>query len=125
MHEADIQVAFTGSVATGRKISIAAASSNLKKVTLELGGKSPLIVFDSADVKQAADWTAMGVLYNTGQDCTASSRVSYANGSSADYQIYVQESIFDAYVAALKQRAEACAIGQPYDEATSMGPLVS
>lgn len=77
LRRADTQVAFTGSVATGRKISIAAASSNLKKVTLELGGKSPLIVFDSADVKQAANWTAMGVFYNTGQDCTASSRVSY------------------------------------------------
>ncbi|EJT52251.1 hypothetical protein A1Q1_05461 [Trichosporon asahii var. asahii CBS 2479] len=89
------------------KISIAAASSNLKKVTLELGGKSPLIVFNSADVKQAADWTAMGVFYNTGQDCTASSR----------------EENFDEYVVELKQRAEACAIGQPYEEATSMGPL--
>lgn len=70
------KVAFTGSVVTGRKISIAAAESNLKKVTLELGGKSPSLVFDSADVEEAAGWTAMGIYFNSGQDCCASSRVS-------------------------------------------------
>ncbi|TXT07444.1 hypothetical protein VHUM_03164 [Vanrija humicola] len=107
------KVAFTGSVATGRRISIAAAKSNLKKVTLELGGKSPLLVFDSADVEEAADWTAVGIWFNSGQDCCASSRV------------YVQESVYDAYIAALQKRAEACAIGQPSAEATSFGPLIS
>lgn len=70
------KVAFTGSVATGRRISIAAAESNLKKVTLELGGKSPLLVFDSSDIEEAADWTALGIYFNSGQDCCASSRVS-------------------------------------------------
>jgi aldehyde dehydrogenase (NAD+) len=69
------QVAFTGSVPTGRRISVAAAESNLKKVTLELGGKSPLIVFPSADVDDAATWTANGIWFNMGQDCCASSRV--------------------------------------------------
>lgn len=66
-------------MATGRAISIAAAKSNLKKVTLELGGKSPLLVFESADVEQAAEWTANGIWYNSGQDCCASSRVSSAS----------------------------------------------
>ncbi|WOO76474.1 Aldehyde dehydrogenase [Vanrija pseudolonga] len=107
------KVAFTGSVITGRRISIAAAESNLKKVTLELGGKSPMLIFDSADVEEAADWTAMGIWFNSGQDCCASSRV------------YVQEAVYDKFLAALKKRAEACAIGQPSDEKTSFGPLIS
>jgi aldehyde dehydrogenase (NAD+) len=71
-------VAFTGSVLTGRKISIAAAESNLKKVTLELGGKSPILVFDSADIEETATWTALAIWYNSGQDCCAGSRVSLA-----------------------------------------------
>lgn len=70
------KIAFTGSVATGKRISIAAAESNLKKTTLELGGKSATLVFDSADIEEAAVWTAMGIYFNSGQDCTASSRVS-------------------------------------------------
>ncbi|WVQ81729.1 hypothetical protein IAT38_003854 [Cryptococcus sp. DSM 104549] len=107
------KVAFTGSVATGRRISIAAAESNLKKVTLELGGKSPVLIFDSADVEEAADWTAMGIWFNSGQDCCAGSRV------------YVQEGIYEKFLAALQKRAEACAIGQPHDEKTSFGPLIS
>ena len=69
------KVAFTGSVATGRKISIAAAESNLKKVTLELGGKSPILIFASANLEEAAEWVAIGIWFNSGQDCTAGSRV--------------------------------------------------
>ncbi|KAL7418774.1 hypothetical protein Q5752_006457 [Cryptotrichosporon argae] len=107
------KVAFTGSVATGRRISFAAAESNLKKVTLELGGKSPMLVFDSADVDEAADWAAMGIWFNSGQDCCASSRV------------IVQEGVYEKFLEALKRRAEKCAIGQPSDEATSFGPLIS
>ncbi|WWD18285.1 hypothetical protein CI109_102735 [Kwoniella shandongensis] len=107
------KVAFTGSVITGRRISIAAAESNLKKVTLELGGKSPSLIFDTANVEEAAAWVAMGVWFNSGQDCTASSRV------------YVQEGIYDKFIAALKVNAEKCAIGQPSDETTSFGPLIS
>ena len=71
-----LQIAFTGSIPTGKKIQIASAESNLKKVTLELGGKSPILVFDSADIEETADWVAMGILFNSGQDCTAGSRVS-------------------------------------------------
>ncbi|WRT67560.1 uncharacterized protein IL334_004532 [Kwoniella shivajii] len=107
------KVAFTGSVITGRRISIAAAESNLKKVTLELGGKSPSIIFNSADIEEAASWVAMGIWFNSGQDCTASSR------------LYVQEGIYDEFITALAAKAKACAIGQPSDESTSFGPLIS
>lgn len=79
------KVAFTGSVVTGRRISIAAAESNLKKVTLELGGKSPVIVFDSADVEEAADWAALAIWFNSGQDCCAGSRVSEGGGAVIAY----------------------------------------
>ncbi|GAA5897737.1 hypothetical protein JCM6882_000081 [Rhodosporidiobolus microsporus] len=107
------KVAFTGSVATGRRIMEAAAKSNLKKVTLELGGKSPVIVFPSADLEEAASWAALGIFYNSGQDCTAGSR------------IFVHESIHDDFVAKLVEKAKACAIGNPLDESTSFGPLIS
>ncbi|ORY21001.1 aldehyde dehydrogenase domain-containing protein [Naematelia encephala] len=106
------KVAFTGSVVTGRRISIAAAESNLKKVNLELGGKSPILVFDSADVEEAANWTALAIWFNSGQYCCAGSRV------------YIQEGVYEKFITALKQRAEACAIGQPHDEKTSFGPLI-
>lgn len=69
------KIAFTGSTATGRKIMEAAAKSNLKKVTLELGGKSPHLVFASADLDKAAEHAAAGILSNMGQDCTAGWRV--------------------------------------------------
>ena len=119
-------MAFTGSVPTGRKIAVAAAESNLKKVGLELGGKSPVLIFKSADIEQAAKWTATAIWFNSGQDCTAGSRV------------YVQEEVYDEFIGALKGLAEETAIGfvsqpslsfdpadsQPEDEKTSFGPLV-
>jgi len=92
-------VAFTGSVPTGRKIAIAAAESNLKKVGLELGGKSPVLIFKSADIEQAAKWTATAIWFNSGQDCTAGSRV------------YVQEEVYDEFISALKGLAAETAIG--------------
>lgn len=107
------KVAFTGSVLTGRKISAAACDSNLKKVTLELGGKSPMVVMESADVEEAANWTALGIWFNSGQDCCATSRA------------LVHESQYEKFVAAMKTRGEACNIGQPSDEKTSFGPLIS
>nr|ODN86945.1 aldehyde dehydrogenase (NAD+) [Cryptococcus depauperatus CBS 7841] len=107
------KVAFTGSVATGRRVAAAAAESNLKKVTLELGGKSPVLVFDSADVEEAADWAAIGIWFNSGQDCCAGSR------------LYIQKRIYDQFLDALRKRAASCAIGQPHDEKTSFGPLIS
>ena len=76
------KVAFTGSVLTGRKIMEAAAKSNLKKVTLELGGKSPVVVFPSADLEQAANWAALGIFFNSGQVLLFPSRDSSCNCDS-------------------------------------------
>jgi aldehyde dehydrogenase (NAD+) len=92
-------VAFTGSVPTGRKIAVAAAESNLKKVGLELGGKSPVLIFKSADIEQAAKWTATAIWFNSGQDCTAGSRV------------YIQEEVYDEFIGALKGLAAETAVG--------------
>lgn len=77
------KVAFTGSTIVGRQIMKAAANSNLKKVTLELGGKSPNIIFNDADIEKAIIWANIGIFYNQGQVCCAGSR------------IYVQEGIHD------------------------------
>jgi len=107
------KVAFTGSTFVGRTIMKAAASSNLKKVTLELGGKSPNIVFEDADIDEAISWVNFGIFYNHGQCCCAGSR------------IYVQESIYDKFVQRFKERAEQNVVGDPFDEKTFQGPQVS
>ncbi|KAF5393920.1 hypothetical protein D9757_000109 [Collybiopsis confluens] len=107
------KIAFTGSIITGRKIMEAAAKSNLKKVSLELGGKSPQLVFESADLEQAAAWAALGICYNTGQDCTAGSR------------LYVQESVYDKFIGELVSKVKATVIGNGFDEKSGGGPLVS
>lgn len=107
------KVAFTGSTATGRKIMEAAAKSNLKKVTLELGGKSPVVVFDSVDIEKTANWVCMAILFNHGQDCCAGSR------------LFVQDTIKDKFLATLKKKVEQIEIGDPYSPTTFMGPLVS
>ena len=91
----------------------AAARSNLKKVSLELGGKSPHLIFESADLEQAANCAAMGILYNTGQNCTAGSRV------------YVQNSVYDKFTAILKRKAAELVIGDGFDEKSGGGPVVS
>jgi aldehyde dehydrogenase (NAD+) len=75
-----------------------------KQVSLELGGKSPQLVFESADLDQAANWACLGILYNTGQDCTAGSR------------LYVQDSIYDTFVALLVAKAQELVIGDGFDE---------
>ncbi|KLU89404.1 aldehyde dehydrogenase [Magnaporthiopsis poae ATCC 64411] len=107
------KVAFTGSTIVGRTIMKAAASSNLKKVTLELGGKSPNIVFNDADIEQAVSWVNFGIYYNHGQCCCAGSRV------------YVQEGVYDKFVAAFKARAQKNAVGDPFKDDTFQGPQVS
>ncbi|KZS97561.1 NAD-aldehyde dehydrogenase, partial [Sistotremastrum niveocremeum HHB9708] len=107
------KVAFTGSTITGRKIMEAAAKSNLKKVSLELGGKSPHLIFESADLDQAANWAIMGITWNTGQDCTAGSR------------LYVQDSIYDKFVDILVKKAKEFVVGPGHDDNVSGGPLVS
>ncbi|KAB8236160.1 aldehyde dehydrogenase family protein [Aspergillus alliaceus] len=108
------KVSFTGSVETGRKIQRMAAESNLKRVTLELGGKSPAVVFDDCDLGNAVSWCVNAITMNSGQTCIAASRV------------YVQEGVWgrfiEMYKAALEERAWL--IGDPELETTRMGPLV-
>ncbi|KAK4190335.1 aldehyde dehydrogenase domain-containing protein [Podospora australis] len=107
------KVAFTGSTVVGRTIMKAAASSNLKKVTLELGGKSPNIVFNDADIEQTISWVNFGIYFNHGQCCCAGSR------------IYVQDGIYDKFVEAFKKRAQANKVGDPFHPETFQGPQVS
>lgn len=107
------KIAFTGSTIVGRQIMVAAAKSNLKKVTLELGGKSPNIVFDDANIEEAIEWVNFGIYYNHGQCCCAGTR------------IYVQEGIYDKFLAAFKKRAAENKVGDPFDEETFQGPQVS
>ncbi|BCS18707.1 aldehyde dehydrogenase (NAD(P)(+)) ald5 [Aspergillus puulaauensis] len=107
------KVAFTGSTLVGRTILQAAAKSNLKKVTLELGGKSPNIVFDDADIDNAISWSNFGIFFNHGQCCCAGSR------------ILVQEGLHDKFVARFKERAAQNKLGNPFDQDTFQGPQVS
>jgi len=112
-HSGVDKVAFTGSTITGRKVLQASAQSNLKKVSLELGGKSPHLIFESADLEQAARWAIMGITWNSGQDCTAGSRV------------YVQASVYDKFIKLLVSNAKEFVVGDPFDDATAGGPLIS
>src|SRR5918996_2151326 len=106
------KVAFTGSTEVGRSIA-AAAARTIKRVTLELGGKSPNLVFADADLQAAAEAAPWAVFGNAGQDCCARSR------------ILVQESALDEFMAALTRVVEGIRVGDPLDEATQMGPLIS
>jgi betaine-aldehyde dehydrogenase len=106
------KVAFTGSTEVGRKIA-AGAAQTIKRVTLELGGKSANIVFADADVAAAAAAAPGGVFDNAGQDCCARSR------------ILVQRSALDEFLAALEPAVTSIRVGDPLDEATVMGPLIS
>jgi len=107
------KIAFTGSTVVGRQIMKAAAGSNLKKVTLELGGKSPNIVFNDADIENAISWVNFGIFFNHGQCCCAGSR------------IYVQSGIYDKFVERFKARAIANKVGDPFAADTFQGPQVS
>jgi phenylacetaldehyde dehydrogenase len=106
------KIAFTGSTEVG-KIIVKAATGNLKKVTLELGGKSPVIVLPDADLDAAGAGAAAGIFYNQGQVCTAGSR------------LYVHKSVFDKVVSTVADRANAIKVGPGLDESNEMGPLVS
>ena len=106
------KITFTGSPAVGRQILVAAAG-NLKRVTLELGGKSANIIFPDADIDAAVKAAASGIFFNSGQVCSAGSR------------ILVHESIHDAVVERLAARAQSMRLGDPMEEGTAMGPLVS
>jgi betaine-aldehyde dehydrogenase len=106
------KVAFTGSTEVGRTIA-AGAAQTIKRVTLELGGKSPNLIFADADLEAAARAAPWAVFGNAGQDCCARSR------------ILVQDSVLDDFLAALGRVVESIRVGDPLDEATQMGPLIS
>ncbi len=106
------KVAFTGSTEVGKKI-VTAASGNLKKVSLELGGKSPQVVFADADLTAAIPGVAGGFLFNHGQTCTAGTR------------LLVEDTIFDEFTAGVAEHAAGLRIGPGLDPANDIGPLVS
>ncbi|GAA1830741.1 aldehyde dehydrogenase [Pseudonocardia ailaonensis] len=106
------KVAFTGSTATGRAVAHAAAE-NLNKVTLELGGKSPQVVFEDADLQAAANGLIAGVFAATGQTCMAGSR------------LIVHESVHDELVRLVAERAATIRLGDPNDPDTEMGPVAN
>jgi len=110
---ADIDmITLTGSTGTGRAV-MAAAAPTLKRLHLELGGKAPALVFDDADVVAAVGGIAMGATYNTGQDCTAATRV------------YVDRRIHDELVEALRETLTGIRLGPPTGADTDIGPLIS
>jgi len=106
------KVSLTGSVPTGQKV-YAAAAAGVRHVTMELGGKSPLVVFDDASVEDAVGAAMLGNFYSAGQVCSNGTRV------------FVQKGIKDRFLSRLKERSEKITLGDPLDEATQMGPLVS
>jgi acyl-CoA reductase-like NAD-dependent aldehyde dehydrogenase len=106
------KIAFTGSTAVGRGIA-AGAAGTIKRVTLELGGKSANVVYADADLEKAAAAAPLAVFGNAGQDCCARSR------------ILVERSVLDPFMAALEDAVEALRVGDPLDEGTQMGPLIS
>ena len=106
------KVTLTGSVETG-KVVMAQAAKDLKKVTLELGGKSPIIIFADADLDNALNAALVANFYSTGQVCSNGTRV------------FVQEALHDEFVDRLAERTKAIRIGDPFDPETQMGPLVS
>ncbi|MEM5581144.1 betaine-aldehyde dehydrogenase [Roseibium sp. AS2] len=111
-HPAIAKVSLTGSVPTGAKVA-ALAGEHLKKTTLELGGKSPLIVFGDADVDNAVSAAINANFYSTGQICSNGTRV------------FVHTDIKEAFLARLAERTSKAVLGDPLDEATNIGPLVS
>ncbi|KAF1332032.1 Betaine aldehyde dehydrogenase, partial [Globisporangium splendens] len=106
------KVAFTGSVPTGRNIMISAAE-DIKKISLELGGKSPAIVFDSTHIERTVEWVMFGVFWTNGQICSATSR------------LLVQEDIAAEFIQRLVQETEKLVVGNPIEKGVQVGPLVS
>lgn len=106
------KVSFTGGVETGRHINEVCAKS-FKKVSLELGGKSPLIVMEDAEVDKVVEWILFGGFYNQGEVCVASSR------------ILIHKRIYQIVIDELQEKVQTIKIGNPLDEATEMGPIIS
>lgn len=107
------KVAFTGSTTTGQKI-MALAASNIKNIILETGGKSPLLVFNDADLDQAVKWAHVGIMSNQGQICSGTSR------------ILVQKDVYEQFIAAFREHtAKSSKVGDPFGENISQGPQIS
>lgn len=111
-HERLDKIAFTGSTVVGKGI-MKKAADQVKNITLELGGKSPNIIFEDANVEDAIEGAFQGIMYNHGQNCSAGSRV------------YVQRPLYDKVLKALVKRAEELTLGNGLNESTEMGPLIS
>jgi betaine-aldehyde dehydrogenase len=107
------KVSFTGGTDTGKKVMASASSSSLKDVTMELGGQSPLIIFDDADLDRAADIAMMANFYSSGQVCTNGTRV------------FVPSALKAAFEAKIVERTQRIRVGNPQDDNTNFGPLVS
>jgi aldehyde dehydrogenase (NAD+) len=107
------KIAFTGETGTGKIVMTAAAQSNLKRVSLELGGKSPNVVFADADLDAAIAGAYFGLFFNQGQCCCAGSR------------LFVEETIYDRFVEKMVAKAKGRKVGDPFDPATEQGPQVS
>lgn len=112
-HPGIAKVSFTGGVETGKKVMSLAGASSLKEVTMELGGKSPLIVFADADLERAADIAVTANFFSAGQVCTNGTRV------------FVDRAVKDAFIARVLERVARIRVGKPSDAATNFGPLVS
>ncbi|KAJ7383409.1 Aldehyde dehydrogenase, mitochondrial [Desmophyllum pertusum] len=106
------KIAFTGSTEVGRVIQQASGRSNLKNVSLELGGKSPNIVFADSDIDEAVNMSHFAVFFNQGQVCCAGTRC------------FVEESIYDEFVKRSIERAKNRVVGNPFDLKTEQGPQV-
>ncbi|MFH2015925.1 MAG: betaine-aldehyde dehydrogenase [Pseudomonadota bacterium] len=111
-HPVVAKVSLTGSVPTGKKV-LALAGSQMKHATMELGGKSPLIVFEDADLENAVSGAMLGNFYSTGQVCSNGTRV------------FVQKDLHDRFVGRLVERTKKIRLGDPLDPETQMGPLIS
>ncbi|KFY81510.1 hypothetical protein V500_11337, partial [Pseudogymnoascus sp. VKM F-4518 (FW-2643)] len=106
------KVSFTGSVQTGKTVQILAAQSNLKRVTLELGGKSPAVIFDDANLENATEWCVNTMTVNSGQICFAPSRV------------YCQAGIYDRFLELYAKKFSGKKMGDPENKDTSLGPVI-
>jgi aldehyde dehydrogenase (NAD+) len=107
------KIAFTGETSTGKIVMTAAAQSNLKRVSLELGGKSPNVVFADADLDEAIEGAYFGLFFNQGQCCCAGSR------------LFVQEKVYDEFVDRIAAKAKGRRVGDPFNPDTEQGPQVS
>ena len=106
------KLSFTGSTEVGQKL-IEQSAQNVLKVSMELGGNAPFVVFEDADLEAAAEGAIVGAFANSGQDCTAATRA------------YVQRPLYDAFVAGVADLMATVRLGDPFDPATDLGPLIS